>query len=96
MKNLLRFNIAATILLALLIVGILYVRAQTPDDEPCPCPAAPAPICPFPDPEWYSVFFPHPYDPHWFFHCSDGVPYCHECPADLVWNPELDTCDYGL
>ena len=60
---------------------------------PIDCPAGVVPTCPFPDPA-YSVFFPHPNDCHYFFHCSNGVAYCKKCPADLHWNTVLDTCDY--
>jgi hypothetical protein len=62
-------------------------------DLPLTCPAGDVPKCPFPDPV-YSVFFPHPNEGHWFFHCSNGVAYCKECPADLHWNVEIETCDY--
>ena len=57
------------------------------------CPPGEVPLCPFPD-GMYSTFFPHPNDCHWFFHCSNGVPYCKECPAGLHWNVWLETCDY--
>jgi hypothetical protein len=57
------------------------------------CPEGPVPQCPFPDP-LFDVFFPHPNDCQWFFHCINGVAYCRECPADLYWNVALDTCDY--
>jgi hypothetical protein len=57
------------------------------------CPGGYVPDCPFPDPP-YSVFYPNPSDCNWFFHCSNGVAYCKQCPADLVWNVDLDTCDY--
>jgi hypothetical protein len=53
------------------------------------CPYGKVPVCPFTDPE-FSVFFPHPTDRHWFFHCSNGVAYCKECPADLHWKNELE------
>ena len=91
MKKLLYFNIFATILLGVVIVGVLYLRAQESGE---PCPSGETPQCPFPDPG-YSVFFPHPEDCHWFFHCQNGVAYCHECPGDLLWNTEIDACDYA-
>ena len=90
MKTLLRFNIAATLLLAILIVGVLYLRAQSSSTN---CPPGQPPMCPFPDCE-FSVFYPHPNDCHYFFYCSNGVAYCKECPADLHWSVELETCDY--
>ena len=57
------------------------------------CPPGEVPQCPFPDPE-YSVFFPHPNDCGWFFHCSNGVAFCKPCPGDLLFNVDLETCDY--
>jgi len=57
------------------------------------CPPGPVPECPFPDLEFF-VFFPHPNDCHWYFYCSNGVAYCHECRADLHWNVEIETCDF--
>jgi hypothetical protein len=60
----------------------------------CPLPRTSIPVCPFPDPE-FSLFFPHPTDCHWFFHCSNGQAYCKQCPADLHWNTQLQTCDYA-
>jgi len=40
-------------------------------------------------------FHPHPTDCNYFFICSDvGVPVCIQCPANLHWNPTLETCDY--
>ncbi|XP_069691254.1 mucin-2-like [Periplaneta americana] len=61
--------------------------------EPLECPIATPPKCPYPDPA-YSVFFPHPSSCRWFYHCSNGVAYCKICPANLHWNPILDTCDW--
>ena len=40
-------------------------------------------------------FFPNPDDCHFFYQCSNGVAYLKECPGDLHWNSELDTCDYS-
>ncbi|XP_069691255.1 probable chitinase 10 [Periplaneta americana] len=57
------------------------------------CPTATPPQCPAEDPT-YSLFFPHPSDCHWFFHCSNGVAYCKACPSGLHWNPTLNTCDW--
>ena len=66
-----------------------------PTDGVIECPPGKVPDnCPFPD-GVNSTFFPHPNDCHWFFHCSNGVAYCKECPADLHWNVELETCDYA-
>ena len=54
------------------------------------CPEGEWPICPCRG----THFFPHPNDPHWFFICVDGAAFCEECPADLHWNVEFETCDY--
>ncbi|KAJ9596518.1 hypothetical protein L9F63_012460, partial [Diploptera punctata] len=57
------------------------------------CPeSSKKPKCPAKDPK-NSVFFPHS-DPHWYFHCSNGVAYCQPCPSPLVWNSECNTCDW--
>ena len=69
-------------------VGIIHIKAQM--NNPGPCPPGEVPNCPSID----YVFFPHPEDCGWFFRCMDGVAYCMQCPADLHWNTELETCDY--
>ncbi|XP_069691017.1 peritrophin-1-like [Periplaneta americana] len=79
----------APVLAALFLLCAVAVHAQSENG----CPPGSQPTCPFPDPA-LSVLFPHPTDCHWFFHCSNGVPYCKECPANLHWNKQLDTCDY--
>jgi hypothetical protein len=57
----------------------------------CPyCPPSERPRCPSPA----VYFFPHPSNCHWFFFCEYGAAICKECPADLHWNVELETCDY--
>jgi hypothetical protein len=64
--------------------------------SPAPvCPNGPLPECPLSDGN-YSVFFRHPSDCHWFFHCSNGAAYCNKCPGDLHWNNELETCDFAF
>ncbi|GAA2695227.1 carbohydrate-binding module family 14 protein [Streptomyces lunalinharesii] len=35
-----------------------------------------------------------PDDPHWLYHCSNGVAYHKLCPAGLHFNPFLETCDW--
>jgi hypothetical protein len=56
------------------------------------CPATSLPDCSPHSP--YTVYFPHPNACSYFFLCNDGVPICAECPSDLHWNKELETCDY--
>ncbi len=40
----------------------------------------------------------HPADPsvgpHYFIECNWNTPYLFKCPADLVWNQSLETCDW--
>jgi len=40
----------------------------------------------------------HPADPsigpHYFIECNWNTPYLFKCPAGLVWNQEIDTCDW--
>ena len=83
-KNVLKSGMAmiVAVLLVTVLSGYMVV-----------CPEGPIPQCPFPDPN-YSVFFPHPNDCHWYFHCSNGVAYCRPCPDGLHWNTELDVCDW--
>jgi len=44
----------------------------------------------------YNILFSshNPTTAIFFFHCSNGVAYCKECPADLHWNDKEQTCDY--
>ncbi|PSN39609.1 hypothetical protein C0J52_06909 [Blattella germanica] len=63
------------------------------NDPSSVCPTAPEPSCPYTNPD-ESVFFPHPTDNHFFFHCSYGVPWCKICPAGLIWHQELLRCDF--
>lgn len=38
-----------------------------------------------------------PESPGHFYQCSNGVPYRHSCPADLVFNPSVEpgpVCDW--
>jgi hypothetical protein len=85
-KKLLKLG-AAVMIVALSVVVLISA------DSDMDCPGGMVPTCPFPDLA-YSVFFPHPNDCHYFFHCSNGVAYCKKCPAGLHWNTVLDTCDY--
>ncbi|XP_023309894.1 uncharacterized protein LOC108914575 [Anoplophora glabripennis] len=47
--------------------------------------------CPAEDDE-QPVYFPLPNCTQ-FCQCSNGVPYLHDCPADLHFNPALNVCD---
>ena len=88
---------AVVVLCTSILIAIpMYANREnmrTRADEPF-CPPGEVPKCPFEKDDGFAVFFPHPNDCHFFFHCSDGVAYCKECPADLHWNVELETCDY--
>ena len=35
-----------------------------------------------------------PYNCSSFYRCSNGVPYLYPCPADLIFNPNLNICDF--
>ncbi|XP_074499716.1 uncharacterized protein LOC141772537 [Sebastes fasciatus] len=37
---------------------------------------------------------PYPGDNHWFYHCSNGIAYKKQCPANLIFNPSSHVCDY--
>jgi hypothetical protein len=84
-------NIVPSVLALLSVITSLH-GTDLEDAPECPLLTAPFTICPFPDPD-LSVFFPHPDNCGWFFHCSNGVAYCKRCPANHHWNVELQTCD---
>jgi hypothetical protein len=90
-KILLRLGAAAIV--AALAATMLVAFNTKSHDVIIECPEGEVPECPS-DCE-YPVFFPHPNDRHWFFHCSNGMAYCKQCPADLIWNPNLETCDWS-
>ena len=52
-----------------------------------------SPICPDPDPG-YPVFFPDDDDCAVFYECNNGQAYTRRCPDILLWNQNLQTCDY--
>ena len=79
--------------LDLMVLLTILATTVTSAVVPAGCPAGEVPKCPSTDGE-FSTFLPHPNDSHWFFLCSNGVANCLECPADLHWNVELDTCDF--
>ena len=83
-------------LTVLLLLATTYGRDLRSENESTTtavrdnCPPGDAPGCP----PGFTLFFPHPNDCHWYFQCSNGVAYCKECPADLQWNVQLETCDF--
>ena len=89
-KILLITNIVATVIVAAMVVAVVHIKAQY--NAPSMCPPGQLPECPWPDPD-YSVFFPHPNECEWFFHCSNGVPYCIQCPDGKHWNIERERCE---
>jgi hypothetical protein len=40
------------------------------------------------------TYYPHPTRRDAFCECSNGTPYHHDCPAGLVFNPEINVCDW--
>jgi len=96
-------KLGAAIMIVVLTVGsVLISSAFFSSNTPPPvgeCPEGEVPTCPMPDSKGghehlYQVYFPHPNDCHYFFHCKNGVAHCYMCPAGLHWNTVLDTCDY--
>jgi len=75
-------------------------------EEPTEAPEEPteAPVEPTENPEDCSVkcvqpwdvpeYHANPYDCKSFYQCSNGVPYLHRCPSILVFNPNLNVCDW--
>ncbi|MDW4918984.1 chitin binding peritrophin-A domain-containing protein [Streptomyces californicus] len=51
-------------------------------------------VCPPVDPEDRSAYAPVGFSAANFVECSNGVPYLFTCPAGLLWNLQLDVCDY--
>merc|ERR1712156_511127 len=42
-----------------------------------------------------EVYFPDPEDCSWFYECVDGSVVGHiKCPDGLLWNNDLNTCDF--
>ena len=91
-KTLFVVNSALTGLFFVLLAGTIYLKSVNAAYDDPGCPQGEVPNCP-PD-MGFSVFFPLPTDCGWFFKCENGIAYCKQCPADLHWNTELDTCDY--
>ncbi|MCL2692931.1 MAG: chitin binding domain-containing protein [Rikenellaceae bacterium] len=84
-----KVNLALTCVFCVMLAGMIYMKSVDVAYGDPGCPEGP-----FPDCTSGVSFFPHPTDCHWFFHCQNGVAYCHKCPADLHWNVTLDTCDF--
>jgi hypothetical protein len=41
-----------------------------------------------------GMYHPNIRDARSFYQCSNGVPYLHQCPSGLVFNPNLIVCDW--
>eukprot|EP00088_Acartia_fossae_P062910 TRINITY_DN76313_c0_g1_i1.p1 TRINITY_DN76313_c0_g1~~TRINITY_DN76313_c0_g1_i1.p1 ORF type:complete len:132 (+),score=55.49 TRINITY_DN76313_c0_g1_i1:34-429(+) len=41
-----------------------------------------------------DFLIPHPTDCSKFYYCSWWVPYLYTCPDGLLFNPDLDVCDW--
>ncbi|KAJ8925530.1 hypothetical protein NQ315_009369 [Exocentrus adspersus] len=68
--------------------------ASTPDNGGTNtlCPASKAKECPVVDGE-HPVYIPLP-DCTQFCQCSNGLPWLHNCPDGLHFNPTLNVCDW--
>ena len=75
---------------AMIIVAMSFMFQSHRGDA---CPQGPIPECSL-DFSGMTTYYPHEYDCHWFFQCSDGVAYCWPCPDGLHWNTELNVCDW--
>lgn len=42
----------------------------------------------------HTHYLPYPGDCTKFIICIDGIPYINDCPAGLVWNQEVEHCDF--
>ena len=80
MKKLLRMALFATLPLAAMMMFSSYSDGADPQ-------------CPFDD-SGFTVLLPNPENCSTFFSCSNGVPILMYCPAGLVFNDELDTCEF--
>lgn len=41
-----------------------------------------------------QVYIPDPTSCNRFYQCSNGTPYLFDCPSGLVFNPNMNVCDY--
>lgn len=76
------YNMFSGTVVALMLALVALVGAEDP-------------VCPPPDGSGEIVFFPDPDDCHSYYECSNGEPIHMSCPDGLVWNPELDVCDFN-
>ena len=86
MKNLVKTG------MAIMVVTVLSVVMSSSD---CPPGEMVGDPCPVPDPP-YTVMYPHSSSPYHFYHCSNGVPICKKCPGDLIFNSDLNVCDWAV
>ncbi|XP_049810107.1 peritrophin-1-like [Schistocerca nitens] len=70
------------LLAALLVLSVLAAVAT-----------ATTPTCPEDDGAT-PVFYPDDTDTHGFWECSNGKAVHLECPAGLVWNANINACDW--
>ncbi len=82
MKKLLKMASYAVLPLAALMMFSSYSGGPTLPQE-----------CPGIDLLGVTVLIPNPWDCTSYYACSNGVPILMYCPMDLVFNPELGTCD---
>jgi len=88
-------NCVLTGVFLVMLAGMIYMKSVNASMGSGGCPPGEVPNCPWPD-GGYTVYFPHPTACDWFFHCVDGVAFCHKCLADLIWNHWWDSCDFAV
>ncbi|MCL2562248.1 MAG: chitin binding domain-containing protein [Rikenellaceae bacterium] len=94
-KILFGINCILTCVFCVMLAGMIYMKSVNASIGSGDCPDGEIPDCIGLGYD-YIVFFPHPNACNWFFYCSNGVAYCKKCPADLIWNHWLDSCDFAV
>ena len=82
MKKLLRMALFAALPLAAMMMFSSYSDGWT---QRCPPPGHDF---------FYTVLLPNPENCSTFFVCSNGIPILMRCPDGLVFNDELDVCEF--
>jgi len=89
LKAFMKVNVFLTGVFCVMLAGMIYMKSVNAT-ESLRCPPGPGPECP----PTGIHFIGHPTDPHWFYHCIEGVGYCKICPTGLVWVQEFESCSF--